>query len=523
MNDHVAHSERSVSPAPALSPTFMTASAPSLDRPVSAMSASSSGSGSGSGGSSSKSSRLSWGGIPNGRRGYMRPEGTEFADSAKNRESVQSLGTISHLQYYFARTGLLDDKGGRIAKERRKKKRAEEATDGPNTTADRAHSDFSLKLDDDASSKRSSFISDDGSMFAESIDIPFVDSPVDYAPPPMLPPTVSTYRHKVMYTAPPPAITVLRRELREALQDARDILEKTRTAESLEKYKTKSAKTEKIARQEWTELQGLDILDNITLAIKAAKNYYTAHEKPQMLYSIKPEKTIRKELYEVLEVLKRMAGRDFEGGIREDERHAIDDWIKDIESLLDKEEAKEQAEEAEREKWSWREGDWTGRERERERLFLKSFDPDDAVDELPAWTDAASAGELPTPFLHKLHSGLRLVYLHNELVRKSRRQFEEIKTFHTDTSLPYRCAENLRYWVKAAELRWEIKLKVDVMEVVHGERPEAWMQFDEALLKWCKGVREEITREWREQRIKTTTTRTPTLKIDSEGTGVPAG
>ncbi|KAK8178259.1 hypothetical protein BC567DRAFT_161089 [Phyllosticta citribraziliensis] len=513
MNDHVALSERSVSPGPALSPTFMTASAPPIDRPVSAMSASSSGSGSGSGGSSSKSSRLSWGGIPNGRRGYMRPEGTEFADSAKNRESVQSLGTISHLQYYFARTGLLDDKGGRVAKERRKKKRAEEATDGPHTTADRAHSDFSLSLDD--GSKRSSFVSDDGSAY-ESIDIPFVDSPVDYAPPPMLPPTVSTYRHKVMYTAPLPAIAVLRRELREALQDARDILQRTRTAEK--QYEAAGKMTPELEqeplpqRQEWTELQGLDILDNITLAIKAAKNYYTAHEKPQMLYSIKPEKTIRKELYQVLEVLKRMAGRDFEGGIRDDERQAIDEWIKDIESLLDKEEAKEQAEEAEREKWSWREGDWTGRERERERLFLKSFDADDATDELPAWTDPASAGALPTPFLHKLHSGLRLVSLHNELVHQSRRQFEEIKTFHTDTSLPYRCAENLRYWVKAAELRWEIKLKVNVMEVVHGERPEAWVQFDDALLKWCKGVREEITREWREQRTRTM--RMPTLRIE---------
>lgn len=468
---HVTLAERSVSP------TFLTASAPSIDRPVSAMSASSSGSGSGSGGSSSKSSRLSWGGIPSGRRGYMRPEGTEFAESAKNRESVQSLGTISHLQYYFARTGLLDDKGGRVAKERRKKG-AEEAIDGPHTTADRAHLDLSLKLDD---------VSD------ESVDVPLVD-------PPMLPPTVSTYRHKVMYTAPPPAMAVLRRELREALRDARDILQRTRTAESLDEYKTKQSFQE----ESWSELQGLDILDDITLAIKAAKNYYTAHEKPQMLYSIKPEKTIRKELYEVLEVLKRMATRDFEGGIRDDERHAIGEWVKDIERLLDEEEAREQAEEAERQRWSWREGDWTGRERERERLFLKSFDADDATDELPPWTDPV--GELPTPFLQELRSGLRLVSLHNELVRKSRRQFEEIKTFHADTSLPYRCAENLRYWVKAAELRWEIKLKLNVMDVVHGE-PAAWVQFDEALLKWCQGVREEITREWK---------MTPTLRIDSE-------
>ena len=35
----------------------------------------------------------------------MRPQGTNFADSAKNRDSVMSLGSIAHMQYYFARTG----------------------------------------------------------------------------------------------------------------------------------------------------------------------------------------------------------------------------------------------------------------------------------------------------------------------------------------------------------------------------------------------------------------------------------
>src|SRR5262249_42197940 len=59
-------------------------------------------------------SRQSDGGSSARRRGYMRPQATLFAESAKHRESVMSLGTIAHLQYYFARTGLLDGKGAQL-------------------------------------------------------------------------------------------------------------------------------------------------------------------------------------------------------------------------------------------------------------------------------------------------------------------------------------------------------------------------------------------------------------------------
>jgi hypothetical protein len=125
--------------------------------------------------------------------------------------------------------------------------------------------------------------------------------------------------------------------------------------------------------------------------------------------------------------------------------------------------------------------------------------------------DAGHGTELPTPFLATLQDGLRLVRLHNTLVRRSKRHFEQIKTYHTDTTKPYRCADNLRYWVKAAELRWDIKLDVDVMGVVQGKDAEAWQKFDAAILQWCQGVREEITLEWLKQKNQT---RTPTLQID---------
>src|SRR5690349_12654633 len=67
--------------------------------------------------SASYTSRQSMGGLERPRRrGYVRPQGTNFAASAQSRESVMSLGSIAHLQYYFARTGLLDGKGGQLAK-----------------------------------------------------------------------------------------------------------------------------------------------------------------------------------------------------------------------------------------------------------------------------------------------------------------------------------------------------------------------------------------------------------------------
>ena len=65
--------------------------------------------------SSAQYKRLSFGRTNTGeakRRGFSRPEGTEFANSARSRDSVMALGSIQHLQYFFARTGLLDGKGG---------------------------------------------------------------------------------------------------------------------------------------------------------------------------------------------------------------------------------------------------------------------------------------------------------------------------------------------------------------------------------------------------------------------------
>jgi hypothetical protein len=259
-------------------------------------------------------------------------------------------------------------------------------------------------------------------------------------------------------------------------------------------------------------------LDIITLAIRAAKNYYTAHTNPKKLYTLRSERELRKDLYNVLDTLKRMATRDFRGGIRLTELTEIIMWIESVDKLLKQEDKLEKAEQAEREAMVWRVGDWTGKEREREWLFLKSFD-DPHQPELPPWPESSSpeSQQLPTPFLRALQDGQRLVKLHNTCVARSRKNFDEIKSWHTDVGKPYRMADNLRYWAKAAELRWEIRLDfigAHALSIVYGKDDDTWRAFDDAVFRWCRGVREELTEEWRQEAQSQERKRPPELKIE---------
>lgn len=202
------------------------------------------------------------------------------------------------------------------------------------------------------------------------------------------------------------------------------------------------------------------ILDLVTLAIRAARIYYTSHEHPERLAAIKSERQIREELFSVLEVLKAWASRNFAGGLRNNERSTILEWMAGVLSMLDEDRRLEELENKERASWVWASGDWTGREREREEAFLQTLIRD-VGEPLPKWT-SPDEGPLPTPFLERLRDGRDLIRIHNQAVRKSRRLFGQIKTPHEDIGKPYRRAENLRYWKKAAELRWEVKLDFDV-------------------------------------------------------------
>jgi hypothetical protein len=160
----------------------------------------------------------------------MRPQVTNYSESAKNRESVMSLGSIAHLQYYFARTGLLDGKGAQIARPEMLRRKSSHIGSGSSSRA------VSMNVTETPVDAESGLLSPTMTSVADSCaisDAGLVDSPteqdaeVDWESEMMLPPTVSTYNQKPIYVLPPPDLTMLRRELTEALEDALKGLKET--------------------------------------------------------------------------------------------------------------------------------------------------------------------------------------------------------------------------------------------------------------------------------------------------------
>ncbi|KAK4128587.1 hypothetical protein N657DRAFT_560987 [Parathielavia appendiculata] len=484
------------------------------------------------------------------RRGYMRPQGTDFAASARARESVLSLGSIAHLQYYFARTGLLDGKGGRLARRR----------DNKAHTLDLSALDPSVFLTPKPGSDHDSSYASMGSSpdltayngFSSVVGLgagSMVESPVEeYQPdqqdedyfsddfevdPNMPPPTASTYKHREKPVPKPPSVAELRRDLTSSMDVAEKTLREIRNAkipagltiniesadaqQSSEEPQPSDSRRPSISTAGWYEIQGMNILDVMTLAIRAAKIYYTSHDRPDRLDAIKSEKELRGELLSVMDILKRMATRGFAGGMRDDEFRTMDGWIAGLRAMLVAEDAIEAQEVAERSSWTWlRPEGWEGREFEREEAFMRAMlkgcpDPIENMPTIPAWipidlTQPLESQTLPTPFLAALSNGQRLVQLHNCAVRKSRRRFGAIPTFYADTQKPYRAADNLRYWLKAAELRWEVLLKADPLGLQYNTSPALWVEFEDAVLQWCRKVREEIAAELREVEAATAAT-----------------
>ncbi|GKT42213.1 uncharacterized protein ColSpa_02394 [Colletotrichum spaethianum] len=428
------------------------------------------------------------------RRGFVRPQGTDFAASARHRESVLSLGSIAHLQYYFARTGLLDGKGAQLA-------RKNKAKGGLDLSSVSSSSSSSPRIvgSEGNSPELGSHPFDTGPIVeSPTEDHDYYSDDFDEPDPDVLPPTASTYIYRDKPVPKPPTIQELKADLTGSLEKAAAATRHAKAnkeplPEIPPRKQDAQATPKKGQGQGWHEVQGMHILDVMTLAIRAARNYYTAHEVPERLDAIKSEKEIRAELLSVMETLKQMATRNWAGGMKDEELRVLDSWIQGLFDMLKKEEELVEVEKAQRSTWTWLSGDWTGKEVERELAFMTSLDP--GAGPLSEYTPAADATELPTPFLESLQNGIRLVELHNAAVKRSKRRFGLITTFHTDTDKPYRCADNIRYWAKAAELRWEVFLKVDALGIVYNNSPEVWVNFEKAVMAWSRKVREEITSE----------------------------
>lgn len=320
----------------------------------------------------------------------------------------------------------------------------------------------------------------------------------------MLPPTVSTYRSGTQYVPPPPSQQALKRELVDALENALHALEASE----------KTQKSGETATQGFHEIEGLHILDTTTLAIRAARQYYTHHPNPKRLNSIKSDQKIRKELYDVLEVLKRAASRNFTGGLKEEERLIILVWVSDVGMMIDKEAKLEESERRARKQWQWvDDSNWFDDEKGRALDFLVFLLAEIETPEEETYT------VLQDKFWHTLIDGKKLVKMHNAAVRKSKRQFGYIERCHEDVNKPYRRAENIRYWLKDAELRFEIKFptKLDVPATVNAtpEDTHVLEKLEEVVIIWLQGVCLDLTKDWNGEEEKKLHARARSLALAS--------
>jgi hypothetical protein len=336
----------------------------------------------------------------------------------------------------------------------------------------------------------------------------------------MLPPTVSTYAHRIHHLPPPPDQKSLKKDLVEALENALHALEATAPSRRSDQARDRTPDNDD-DRHGLYEIQGLHILDTTTLAIRAARLYYTLHPNPGVLNTIKPDFQIRRDLIAVLDVLKKWASRKFAGGLREDERLAILVWVSEVGMMIDEEARIDEAEQQEREGWQWMDDRlWLDKEKEREICFLESLlktTPSSQVEPtLPLWEEVDPLADQPTTFLRTLLDGSKLVKMHNAAVKRSKRHFGDIKTWHDDVAKPYRRAENIRFWVKAAEIRWETKFSVNVMGIVNASKEQGmWKKFEDAIFKWSKAVRGEIARDWRNDEDRRLHARAKSLALAS--------
>ena len=118
---------------------------------------------------------------------------------------------------------------------------------------------------------------------------------------------------------------------------------------------------------------------------------------------------------------------------------------------------------------------------ERYHLFLSQFDASEPT--LPP----VSSRE----FLDTLRTGTKLCLIHNALTHFSLRSFGLITRFHIDTTVQYRVTDNLRYFAKAAEIRWEITLDWDVEEI-YRITPKGDEMLKSQLGRWCQHVINEM-------------------------------
>lgn len=239
------------------------------------------------------------------------------------------------------------------------------------------------------------------------------------------------------------------------------------------------------------EAGGLEIVENTTATIRLAQRY-RAHVRHE---DWEDEKKLRRDVVDVLFILRRITERE-DNEVTEEDKSVIRIWCNDVKTRIDRDD------EVRREMWeratAWMEGNWENNEwgiaipdltnLERYHLFLVQFDPSEP--RLPPHSTEE--------FLESLRSGTKLCLIHNTLTQFSLRPFGLITRFHTDTSVRYRVTDNLRYFAKAAQIRWEIQIEWDVEEIWRAS-PNGDEMLKRELAKWCNAVINEMNKIYQEE------------------------
>ncbi|KAL1914718.1 uncharacterized protein VTP21DRAFT_7976 [Calcarisporiella thermophila] len=97
-------------------------------------------------------------------------------------------------------------------------------------------------------------------------------------------------------------------------------------------------------------------------------------------------------------------------------------------------------------------------------------------------------------FLASLCDGILLCQVYNQVVRKSRRPFGLINKIHTDTTRTYRAIENLRFFAAACKFRFDIAFRKEEFDAsaIARQTEQGLEQIEKALARFADTVIEEL-------------------------------
>ncbi|PKK71055.1 hypothetical protein RhiirC2_745287 [Rhizophagus irregularis] len=383
-----------------------------------------------------------------GKRGYKKPaKPREFAKSAKKRQSVLALGSITHLQHFYAKRGIIIKP--------KKPKHLEEA-------------EKKLKL----------------SINTNVTDLLEVtEEPDEDFPPTPLPPS------------PPPLPAYLTSKL--DVETDPDVLLATCHADIQAMIDAWCMVTGEVkAEANPVSVDILAAIETTTKAVQSVKNYSMFKED----LSAESLSRIRATTLEVLEMISNLeeSHRDEDDSSSEDghlykesnfhsldrQRNILTKYLEVVEECLlfddtdlyppntsylrpssvSSEEDLKQGVAAITPPLSpgHPNNDWVNPDVfgdvviTRYHAFLEAHRPSKSK-QLPDYTPLPDPSVDKTEFLASLADGKLLCIIYNTIVRRSKRPFGFIDKIHEDTSRTYRATENLKFFAAAAKFRFEIK------------------------------------------------------------------